>query len=98
MNNNTVIVDLEKYEQLVREHQTLYSKVKNQEGTIKQKEEAIAMLKNELMKFSYYSWNDSDDPCIAFRNYATLKELGFTKDEMKAFIEKELNQKEVTDE
>ena len=76
----------------------LYNKMKEQEGAIKQKEEAIAMLKNELMELSYYSWNNSDDPCIAFRNYATLKELGFTKDEMKAFIEKELGQKEVGDE
>lgn len=98
MNNNIVIVDLEKYEQLIREHQALYSKSKEQEGTIKQKEKAIAMLKNELMELNYYSWNDSDDPCIAFRNYATLKELGFTKDEMKAFIEKELDQKEANDE
>ena len=96
--NNWVFVDLEKYEQLVREHQTLYSKAKEQEGTIKQKEKTIAMLKNELMKLSYYSWNDSDDPCVAFRNYSTLKELGFTKDEMKAFIEKELDQKEANDE
>lgn len=98
MNNNTVIVDLEKYEALIRENEDL----KQRNSFLASRSVEILDRINDLEQFAmennYYSWSGGKKPEDHFNRYSEMLDLGITRDVMKRFIEMKQAQKETEDE
>lgn len=90
MNDNTVIVDLEKYEALIRENEDL----KHRNGELISRSVGILDRINDLeqfvMKTNYNRWGDYKEPEDCFVNYNKMLDLDITRRTMKAFIEEKI--------
>lgn len=98
MNNNTVIVDLEKYEALIRENEDLKQRNSYLASRSIEILDRINALEQFAMENNYYSWNSSKEPENRFNRYSEMLDLGITRDVMKRFIEMKQAQKETKDE
>ena len=98
MNNNRVIVDLEKYEALIRENEEL----KQTNKFLVNKDDEIINRLNKLeqlvMENNFYSWVHDEEPERCFNRYSEMLDLGITRRVMKGFIENKQLQKVHKDE
>ena len=87
--NNVAIVDLERYENLIRVSDGRRLEIAHLNDLVDRMASDIRTLEDYIMKSNYCTWeHNSVEPQDCFTNYYKMLDLSITKERMSDFIKK----------